>query len=123
MIKDWAAASSAFDSFSSQTKELEPFTLHLNLRYMRNNSKNDEKKYIAHASLAGEWKIMRKLRLVANAGIETCKDRSYVNDPAFILGGLICSITDKIDIDVGIKHGITRTENDFTALAGITIRF
>jgi hypothetical protein len=112
-----------FRFFFISSKELKSFTFHLNLGYMRNNNKNDERKDIAHASLAGEWKIMQKLRLVANAGIETCKDRSYVNDPAFILGGLIYSITEKLDIDLGVKHWITRTENDFTALAGITIRF
>jgi len=112
-----------FRFFFISTKELEPFTFHLNLGYMRNNNKNDERKDIAHVSMAGEWKIVQKLRLVANAGIETCRDRSYVSDPVFILGGFVYSITEKLDIDIGIKHGITRTENDFTALAGITIRF
>jgi hypothetical protein len=112
-----------FRFFFISSKELGSFNFHLNLGYMRNNNKNDERKDIAHASLAGEWKIMQKLRLVANTGIETCRDRSYVNDPVFILGGLIYSLTEKIDIDAGIKHGITSTEIDFTVLAGLTMRF
>jgi opacity protein-like surface antigen len=39
------------------------------------------------------------------------------------LGGVIYSLTEKIDLDLGYKYGITRPEVDHTMLAGITIKF
>jgi hypothetical protein len=109
--------------FFISSKELEPLTVHLNIGYMRNENKLDERKDILHTSLAGEWKVAKRLRFVANTGIETCRDKSHIDDPAFILAGFIYAITEKIDLDLGVKGGITRTENSFTALGGVTFRF
>ena len=99
--------------FFISSKELGAFTVHLNIGYMRNENMLDERKDILHASLAGEWKVAKRLRFVANTGIETCRDRSHIDDPAFILVGFVYGITEKIDLDLGVKGGITRTENKF----------
>lgn len=109
--------------FFISSKELEPFTVHLNIGYMRNDNRLDEREDILHVSLAGEWKFAERLRLVADAGIETCRDKSHINDPAFILIGLIYGVTKKIDLSLGVKSAITNTENNFSALGGVTFRF
>lgn len=44
-------------------------------------------------------------------------------DPAFILGGLIYSISKNLDIDFGIKGGLNKPETDYAILAGIAWRF
>jgi hypothetical protein len=43
--------------------------------------------------------------------------------PAFILGGVIYSITESLDIDFGIKAGLNDVETDYAFLAGLAFRF
>ena len=49
--------------------------------------------------------------------------RNFNTDPAFLLGGLVYSITEHVDIDAGYKYGLTKPEVDHTVLAGLTFRF
>lgn len=105
------------------TKEIDPWAFHLNLGYKRNENTVDEREDIWHASLAGELKIMKKLKLVANIGAERNTDKSSDTNPAFILGGIIYSIRENLDIDFGVKAGLNNAEADMTYLAGIALRF
>ena len=43
--------------------------------------------------------------------------------PTFITGGLIYSVTDKLDLDLGVKGGLTKPTTDLTLLTGVTVRF
>jgi len=105
------------------TKEIDPWAFHLNLGYKRNENSVDEREDIWHASLAGEFKVMKKLKLVANIGAERNPDKASDTDPAFLLGGFIYSIRENIDIDFGIKGGLNKAEADMTYMAGIALRF
>lgn len=105
------------------TKEIEPFAFHLDLGYIRNKSKDDERRDIWHASIASEYEIIEDFKLVANIGMEKNPDKSSNIDPAFILAGIIYSITENLDVDFGIKAGLNKVETDYSILAGIAIRF
>ncbi len=110
------------------TKEMEPFAFHLNLGYARNDykleaDKEANRKRIWQASLASEVEVIKDLKAVANIGIERNPDKTSNTHPAFILGGVIYSITEKFDIDFGIKRGLNKPETDYSVLAGITRRF
>lgn len=105
------------------SKEIEPLTFHLNLGYIRNENKFDDRKDLWHISLASELELMKELKLVANIGMERNPDRESNTDPAFILGGLIYSVSEKIDIDFGVKAGLNKAEADYAVLAGLTYRF
>jgi hypothetical protein len=109
--------------FFIATKEWEPLAFHANLGYRRNENNVDQRNDIWHASLAAEWKLRKNLRLVANAGVERNTDRTSSIDPAFILGGIVYSLTDSFDFDLGIKGGLTPVDPDYTCLAGVTYRF
>ena len=50
---------------------------------------------IWHASLASEVEAGKNLKLVANIGMEKNPDKGSSTDPAFILGGLIYSVSRK----------------------------
>lgn len=112
-----------FGLYFIATKEIEPFALHLNLGYIRNENKFDDRKDIWHVSLASELEVMKELKLVANIGMERNTDRESNTDPAFILGGLIYTISENIDIDFGVKAGLNKAEVDYAILAGLTYRF
>ncbi|HEX7535269.1 MAG TPA: transporter [Syntrophales bacterium] len=105
------------------TKEIDPWAFHLNLGYKRNEDTVDEREDIWHASLAGEYKVMKNLKLVANIGAERNTDKASDTNPAYILGGFIYSIRENMDIDFGVKGGLNRAEADIAYLAGIALRF
>lgn len=105
------------------TKEVEPWAFHLNLGYTRNENKADEGRDVWHASLAGMHEIVKDLQLVANIGVESNPDKGSHTSPAFILGGLIYSVSERLDIDFGIKTGLNKPETDYAVLAGLARRF
>ncbi|MEW6116102.1 MAG: transporter [Nitrospirota bacterium] len=109
--------------FFISTKELEPWAFHLNLGYIRNENKADERKDLWHASIASEVEVIKNLRAVANIGIERNGDKASNDHPAFVLGGVIYSINENLDIDVGIKGALNKPETDYTFLAGMAWRF
>ena len=110
------------------TKEIGPWAIHLNLGHTRNEYKLREdkeanRKDIWHASLASEVEVIKNLKAVANIGIERNSEKESNRHPAFILGGLIYSISENFDVDFGIKRALNKPETDYAILAGIALRF
>lgn len=112
-----------FGIYFIATKEIEPVALHINLGYIRNENKLDDRKDIWHLSLASEFNVTKELKIVGNVGIESNTDRESNTHPAFILGGFIYSLSDKIDIDAGVKAGLNKAEVDYAILAGLKYKF
>jgi len=112
-----------YRAFLITTKEIQPWAFHLNLGYIRNENKADERKNLWHASLSAEYAVMEKLTLVGNTGIEQNTDRNVNTHPAFILGGVIYSLSENLDIDFGLKAGLNEPETDYAILAGFAWRF
>ena len=112
-----------YSMFFIATKELEPYAIHLNLGYKRNENKADDREDLWHASLAGEMKIIKDLKIVANIGMDRNPDKCSGSDPAFILGGIIYSIRENLDIDFGLKSWFNKSDTGYSALAGLTLRF
>jgi len=109
--------------FLIASKETSPWAFHLNLAYIRNENKNDERDDLWHASLASSYEIFKKLKLVGDIGMEKNPDRGSSVDPAYILGGFIYSPRENLDFGLGIKGGLTNTEADLSVRGGITWRF
>lgn len=112
-----------YSLFLIGSKEAGPWAFHANLGYIRNDNKADERKDIWHASLAASVEAAKDLTLVGNIGIEGNPDRESNDHPAFVLGGLIYSLSERIDIDAGVKWGLNKAETDYAVLAGLTVRF
>lgn len=110
------------------TQELKPFTIHANAAYTRNEFKLDadkesNRKNIWHGSLAATCEVVKDLQLVANIGMETNSDSGSNTWPAFILGGAVYTVTENLDLDLGVKGGLTGPETNISYLAGIAYRF
>jgi len=110
------------------TKEIEPWAFHLNLGYTHNEyklaaDKEANRKNIWHASLATQAEVLKDLTAVVNIGVEGNSDKTSNTHPAFVLGGLIYSVTENFDIDAGVKAGLNKPETDLTFLAGLVVRF
>ncbi len=102
------------------TKEIDPVTLHFNLGFNKNRK---ELRDIWHYSLAAEYEIMSNLMLVGNIGEETNSDKGSNTHPAFILGGLLYSVNEGLNVDIGIKAGLNKAEPDHAVLAGLAFMF
>lgn len=117
--KEMGDGQPAYHLFFITTKELEPFTVHLNLGYVKNRR---ELRDIWHYSLAGEFAAGKALKVVGNVGGETDTDRSSSVSPVFLLGGIIYSVRENLDIDFGVKTGLNKAEPDYAVLAGMSMK-
>jgi hypothetical protein len=110
------------------TQAVGPFSFHLNGAYARNEyalraDRDANRSDIFHASFAAGVEVVKGLQVVANVGLETSSDRGSDTWPAFVLGGLVYSATEKLALDLGVKGGLTEPETDLAALAGVAWRF
>jgi len=109
------------------TKERGPMSIHANIGYTRNEYRLDEdetdlRNDVWHISLATEYGATASTRLVGNIGMESSDEKAEATPPVFALGGLIYSVAENFDIDVGMKIGLTKAEADFSLLAGLAWR-
>lgn len=121
--KDLGAGKMTYHLFLIASKEMNPWTFHVNLGYIRNNNREDGRKDIWHASFALTVDLAKKLKLVGDIGVESNPERSSSNPPSYVLGGLIYSPRENIDLGLGIKGGLTKPEPDVAIRGGITWRF
>lgn len=121
--KQLGTGRTTYSLFFITTKEVAPWKFHVNLGYIGNENSLDQRVPLWHASIASEVEVAKGLRLVANTGIQRNTDKGSHTDPAFLLGGIIYSVAENIDIDAGYKYGLTKPEVDHTVLAGLTFRF
>lgn len=121
--KELGAGKMTYYLYFITSKEMAPWSFHLNLAYFRNENKGDDRKDIWHASAATSVEVMKGLKLVGDIGVETNPDITAGNSPAYILGGLIYSPAENIDIGLGVKGGLTKAETDIAVRGGITYRF
>ncbi len=112
-----------YQAFFIGSKEAAPWAFHVNVGYIGNENKADEERNIWHASFATTCEVVKNLKLVGNIGIERNRDKTAANDPAFLLGGVIYSVTEYFDIDFGVKYGLTAAETDWSLMAGMAFRF
>ena len=105
------------------TLEKGPVCFHANVGYIQNENKNDERKELWHASLAMEYVVLDKLKLVANFGVDRNADRASQTNPGWVIGGIIYSLTDSLDLDLGVKAGLNDVAPDYSVLMGLTRGF
>jgi Putative MetA-pathway of phenol degradation len=118
----------AFGAALLATQELGPVALTLNAAFASHQHARVEDRAGSrpshwHASAALEGEVTAGLRLVANLGLETSTDRAVRTPSVFALGGLIHSVTESFDVDLGVKVGLTNPEPDLVLLAGLAARF
>jgi hypothetical protein len=121
--KGLGAGRTGYHAFLIGSKEAAPWAFHVNAGYIGNENKADEEKNLWQASLAATYEIIKNLKVVGNIGIERNRDKTADKDPAFLIGGVIYSISESFDIDFGVKYGLTAPETDWSIMAGTAFRF
>jgi len=121
--KGLGAGRTGYHVFIIGSKEAAPWSFHVNVGFIGNENKVDEEKNIWHASLATTCEVVKHLKIVGNIGIERNRDKTADKDPAFLLGGVIYSVTERFDIDFGMKYWLNAAETDWSLMAGMAYRF
>ena len=105
-------------------KEAGAWTFLANLGYIRNETDliNCEKD-IWHVSFATMYAVDEHWKIVADVIADRNSEKDGDNDPVSGIIGVIYSPTKNIDLDLGVKAGLTDSATDWSLLAGTTFRF
>lgn len=104
------------------------YAMHANLGYEHHDYRSDEAKESTRSSLwagsiAGEAKLMKGLTAVIDFGVATNPDKGSNDLPVYALTGARYEINDQLDINAGVKLGLTKPEDDISALYGLVLKF
>ena len=106
------------------TKETGPWSFSANLGYIRNETNADtDERNIWHVSVATFYTLKDRWKIAADLVAERNTGKDADNDPVYALGGVIFSLTKDIDLDLGVKAGLTSSATDWSLLTGATFRF
>jgi hypothetical protein len=112
-----------YSFFVIADQQVSSVLFHLNLGYILNENRLFENENLWYASFATEIPISSNLTFVTDVGIITNAEKAEDGHPAFILGGIIYSLNENIDLDLGLQTGLNKYESDLTLLIGITALF
>jgi hypothetical protein len=111
------------------TKEFEDgkFALHANLGFEHHSYRTAElrestRSDIWSGSIAGEMEVAKGLFVAAEFGLATTADKSTSQLSACALTGIRYEINKHLDVNAGVKFGLTKPEDDLTALYGIVLK-
>lgn len=98
-------------------------TYHSHAGYLKNFNNVDERKDLFHLSGAVAYQVNNKLKLIADAGVDTNTDRFSRTWPAMLVAAVIYSPRKELDLDAGMHVGLNRAATDYAFLSGVTIRW
>jgi len=104
------------------------YALHANLGYEHHDYRSDEtgettRSNFWSGSIAGEATLRKGLTAVADFGLSTTGDRSTAVLSVYALAGARYEINEHLDVNAGIKLGLTKPEDDISGLYGLTLKF
>jgi hypothetical protein len=81
------------------------------------------RKNLLNLSLAAAMTITPSLQLMAEVVASSNANSTSSVWPVFMTGGASFSIADPLDVDLGVRIGLTNTATDISLLTGCTVRF
>jgi len=104
------------------------YALHANLGYEHHRYRTHAIKSSTHGNLwagsvAGEAELVKGLVVVADIGIATNPHKGDHELPVYALTGARYEINELLDINAGVRFGLTSPETDVTALYGVVLKF
>jgi len=102
---------------------LDPWGWHLHAGYVNYNNVQGDRRSLWHFSTAGWYIFAKQYKFVIDAGADAAPQREADTYYAFSTVGLIASLTDKFDVDIGYRRALTELGLINTALAGLALRW
>lgn len=100
--------------------------LNLGFQYNQYGLQSDRDTYrqdIWLAGLNGQYKIVEKVWLAAEAVIQSNPYANASTPPAFVNGGVIYELTKNVDVDMGYRYGLNKPAADYAISGAVTVRF
>lgn len=120
--KGLGAGKSTQRLFAIATQEAGPWALHVNAGYTRNANRAGDREALWHASAAATRVVVKDLKATANVGADTDTDPSSRRMPAYVLGGLVYAVSDRLALDIGARRSFNVPGTAYAVLGGVTIR-
>lgn len=92
-------------------------------RYSSASSQDEYRRYINKASVGFTYQLDEQWLFVMDSGIQSHASKTEKKDPRFALVGLIYSLSEDAELDVGYKKALNSTETDRQWGLGLTYRF
>ena len=92
-------------------------------RYSSASSQDEYRRYINKASVGFTYQLDDQWLFVMDSGIQSHASKTEKKDPRFALVGLIYSLSEDAELDVGYKKSLNHTEIDRQWGLGLTYRF
>lgn len=110
------------------TKALEggTYALHANLGYEHHTYNDDVTSIRSNlwlGSVAGEMKVTRGLFAVADLGLTTNPEEVADDLPVYALAGARYEMNDNLEVNAGVKLGLTTPEDDISVVYGLVMKF
>jgi len=102
------------------------YAMHANFGYEYHTYKDSNegmRRNLWSASLAGEAELAKGLIAVVDFGLASNEDNASNNLPAYALAGARYEINDNLEVTAGVKLGLTKPEDDISALYGLLMKF
>lgn len=104
------------------------YALHANLGYEHHNYRDQDVKESTRSdlwavSVAGEAEVTKGLFIVADIGLATTADKSTSELSTCFLTGARYEISDLLDINAGVKLGLSEPEDDISILYGLVFKY
>lgn len=103
-------------------KTIGPWQVYLNAGFILNRNSIGEEMNILKASAAALLKVHPKLLAAAGLDAATNKDKTSSSNPVTSVFGLVWSPCPTLDLDAGLKLGLTRAAVSEGLVAGLTLR-
>lgn len=102
--------------------------LHANVGYEHHSFRTDlqreeNRSDLWFCSLAGEAQVAKGLTVVTDFGLSTTQERSTSELCSYGLVGARYEVAEFLDVDAGIKVGLTKPEDDLALLYGVVFKF
>ena len=92
------------------------------LGYKRNRNTLSQRERLGSISAAAVRSLDSRWKVMADIGVASNKSERSNQAPAYLGAGLSFAMTKDMSLDVGVKHGLTSVETDFTGLVGLNLR-
>jgi len=102
------------------------YALHANLGYEHHSYLSTDvagRRNLWSGSVAGEMRVAKGLTGVMDFGLATNPDDGSSTPPAYALAGARYEINEHLDVNAGVKVGLTTPEDDLSVLYGLTLKF
>ena len=110
------------------SQDLGALQLHTEATYLHTPYAQDETAETTRSdnwefSVAAAYEAAPGFQVVGELGMAKNLNKASRTWPAFISGGVIYTVTEGLDLDLGVRGALNRVETDYAILAGVTTSF